>query len=83
MSTARTLDVGLTPDNRLSMAKSMHSDDLDNEHGVNRAEKEAENMEELKPAEGRGSRAPAPEKFAHTSESCRYNERWVIEHEMV
>ena len=75
MSTAPTLNVDLTPNDRRSTAKSMTFDDLelDGESGVRQAEKEAENREEMKPAEGPGSRMPAPEKFAHTSESCHYD----------
>ncbi|KAF8596973.1 hypothetical protein BDV93DRAFT_500004 [Ceratobasidium sp. AG-I] len=66
MSTAPTLNVDPTPNDRRSTAKSMTFDDLDTEPGVRQAEKEAEDTDEIKPAEGPGSRPPVPEKFAHT-----------------
>lgn len=69
MSTAPTLNVELTLRDRLSPAKSMNFDDLDAELKVEQATQEADNIEELRPAEGPGSRLPAPETFAHTGES--------------
>lgn len=47
---------------------TMESRDLGAEQ---RAEKDAEDTDDLRPAEGPGARMPAPEKFAHTGESSR------------
>ncbi|GAB1526159.1 hypothetical protein RhiTH_009325 [Rhizoctonia solani] len=53
----------LTGNSRLSGATSTTGTSLSDEE---REERAAENTDDLRPAEGPGSRPPAPEKFAHT-----------------
>lgn len=60
----------------------MQSHDLSLE-AEERAEREAENTDEWRPAEGPGARLPAPEKFAHTGEYCVTGVCWVSDRVMV
>ncbi|CAE6496300.1 unnamed protein product [Rhizoctonia solani] len=63
MQASRSPSPTLKPEPRSALARTATGSSSSDEE---REERAAENTDELRPAEGPGSRMPAPEKFAHT-----------------